>query len=131
MKDEFAAAPIATIKLYFYKAARSWYATDSQRNESELFFVHLLYLSVFLLATVSLLRTRLKGFRKNLIVIVLICLYFWGMNVFGSTLARYMVPAFALIMIVIPGLIPILRRSEPTDGFMLAERNRGQLMEGA
>jgi 4-amino-4-deoxy-L-arabinose transferase-like glycosyltransferase len=131
MKDEFAAAPIATIKLYFYKAARSWYATDSQRHETELFFLHLLYLSVFLLATVSLLRTGLKEFRKNLVVIVLICLYFWGMNLLGSTLARYMVPAFALIMIVIPGLIPILRRLESSDGFVLSERKPGQAMEGA
>jgi len=65
MKDEFAAAPIATIKLYFYKAARSWYATDSQRNESELFFVHLLYCQSSYSQRSVCLEPVLKGFRKN------------------------------------------------------------------
>jgi 4-amino-4-deoxy-L-arabinose transferase-like glycosyltransferase len=97
---EFRTHPLPMAKLFLFKLARSWYATDSQRNEVPILLIQLIYFAVVVWASWKLWtlggihRTFLTG---NLAVVA----YFWGMTLLTLSILRYMVPAVGLTFVLI------------------------------
>jgi hypothetical protein len=103
--------PVALVKLFVIKAARSWYGTDSQRWEGALALVQAPYLVLALAA--SLRAWRARGRLRQLAVVVwIVVIYFWAMNILSATIARYSVPSMALLFMLVPALWQGLARSE-------------------
>lgn len=96
--------PMAVVKLYGLKLARSWYGTDSQRFETPILLVQLVYVPVMLWGGLRALRRGGRPRQAALGVSVLVG-YFWAMNLVGLALLRYMVPAIGLGFLVLPVLV--------------------------
>jgi len=111
ISHEFRSHPIAVIKLLFLKAARSWYATDSQRLEGPTLLIQLLYLGF---VAWGAWRAWKRGglIRKFVIGALLMTVYFWGMTFLALSILRYMVPAVGLLFVLIAGCCPLQRVSE-------------------
>lgn len=96
--------PLAVVQAYLFKAARSWYGTDSQKSRLELANA-LLALVFGGLAVIGLYRYMLGGDLRNNaggLVLVGLALYFWGMTTTVLSIARYMVPAIGLLATFVP-----------------------------
>jgi 4-amino-4-deoxy-L-arabinose transferase-like glycosyltransferase len=96
--------PVPMAKLYALKTLRAWYATDSQRFETPLFFMQTVYLIFILFGSVA---AWLFGgsARKLMLGVWLVVFYFWGMTTMVLSIARYMVPVMGLLIILIPGAV--------------------------
>ena len=108
LRRQWRARPRAVLELYGLKVARSWYGTDSQRLEPVIFVVQLFYGALCVLGAWK--AWRLGG-RARIATegIWMVVVYFWGMNLVGLTLLRYMVPAIGLGLVLVPGIaIPII-----------------------
>ena len=101
---EFRARPVAMAKLIALKVARSWYGTDSGRQETTILLVQLAYLAIILWAARKIWR---QGgiYRKFAIGGFLIVIYFWGMTVLAISMARYMVPVMGPLFVLIGGAL--------------------------
>lgn len=104
--DEFRRDPVAVVKLYLIKAARSWYGTDSQRFEGALLLIQLPYLALVAAAFLRLRRAGGPDLQRLGVVIGLVTVYFWGMNVLSTTLARYSIPVLGLLFVLVPAALP-------------------------
>ncbi|MDD5195391.1 MAG: glycosyltransferase family 39 protein [Candidatus Omnitrophica bacterium] len=103
MVDAYKAQPLAVIKLVLIKMARSWYATDSQRFETQILFIQLPYLILILFGTFA--AWKQGGVLKRMAVVLwFIALYFWLMTFLALSVLRYMVPPIGLLFILIPAL---------------------------
>jgi 4-amino-4-deoxy-L-arabinose transferase-like glycosyltransferase len=103
MKEEMQTNPLAVAKLFIIKAARSWYATDSQRFETLIMLIQLPYLILVLWS--SKLAWEEGGMKQQLIISSwLMILYFWAMTTVSTTLLRYMAPAMGLLFLILPAL---------------------------
>lgn len=103
--------PLTVAKLLCLKAARSWYGTDSQRWELPILCLQGVYLTA--IATAGVLAWK-RGTppRPILICIVILTLYFWGMNILSLTLVRYSVPIMWLLFLLLPALgAPFAKRA--------------------
>ena len=98
--NQAAAHPVAMGKLIALKIARSWYGTDSERGESGILFVQLIYLIAIGWSTRRLWQV---GGNDRLIAIsvLLVTLYFWGMTVLVLSIFRYMLPVMPLMLVVV------------------------------
>ncbi|MFV9507763.1 MAG: ArnT family glycosyltransferase [Oscillochloridaceae bacterium umkhey_bin13] len=101
--------PLALLQLIVLKAARSWYATDSQRFELPILILQLLYLLPILVATWTTWRMGGK-WRNYTLMVWLLVGYFWGMTTLVLSIVRYMFPMMGLLFVLLPGLI-MARRS--------------------
>lgn len=112
----FQRQPGAVLKLYAWKAARSWYATDSARYEIFNAGIQSIYGVLALLATLAAWRQRGQA-QLLALTIWIIQVYFWIMTISVLSILRYMVPAIGLIFLLMPALVqwvkPYLRRAEP------------------
>jgi hypothetical protein len=93
--------PAATLGLFAIKAARSWYATDSNANELALAATQGLYLAAVGWATWRAWRRRGRE-RMVAIGLWILAVYFWGMTTLVLSIVRYMVPAMGLLFVVLP-----------------------------
>jgi hypothetical protein len=96
--------PLAVLKLYLIKVARSWYGTDSQRWELEIALVQCPYLLLTTFAGFCCWRSGGKP-RRLVTLIAVIVLYFWFMNIMSTTIARFSVPSMALMFLLVPGVV--------------------------
>jgi Dolichyl-phosphate-mannose-protein mannosyltransferase len=109
MKEELRSHPLAVVKLFLIKMARSWYATDSHRVDILILFIQIPYL-LFAIWT-SKLAWALGGLQRQLVVSVwMITMYFWLMNTVGGTIVRYMVPAIGLLFLTFPAAFSVDRQ---------------------
>jgi hypothetical protein len=115
LAGEFTQRPIVVGQFLLLKAGRVWYGTDSQRFESVLLAVQVVF--VGLGAAGAVLAARAGGPVGWLtcgawIVIV----YFWAMAMTVLPIARYMTPVAGLAFLPLPLLVPSswlgLRREE-------------------
>jgi len=101
MTTETARHPGGMIELFAFKLVRAWYGTDSQRQESVILIIQLVYLGV--LGWAGYVAWKAGGERRRLAIIVTsITLLFWCMSVLALPLVRYMVPAIALGFVLLP-----------------------------
>ena len=104
LADEFARRPIAVVKLFALKAANSWYATDSTRYDKYVLILQALFLPLSLLGTWHAWRRGGQA-RHWAIVVWSITLWLWAMTIVVLSIARYMTPAMALMVTLIPGAL--------------------------
>ena len=96
--------PLGTAELLGAKAARSWYATDSARNERLLLRLQLVYLALAAVGGAVAWRTG-GAARAVALGVGALVLYFWAMTVLVLSIVRYMIPAMALLFLLMPGLM--------------------------
>lgn len=95
---ELVSQPVAVLKLLGMKIARAWYATSQKWWEGRLLLVQLFYLFFSVIGLIF----SFKFFRANIkeiILFLVLIIYFWGMAILGLSILRYIVPAMALVMI--------------------------------
>lgn len=90
--------PISVLKLISLKLARSWYATSQQWWEGKILAVQILYLLPGLLGLLYLIKTN-KDKIRDIILLLSIVAYFWGITFLNVSILRYMVPAMGLVII--------------------------------
>ena len=103
MSKELLIRPVAVVKLFFLKAARSWYGTDSRRLETPLMLLQLIYLALILWATKVSWKLGATA-RKLTVSVWLIAFYFWGMTIVALSISRYMLPAMGLLFTLLPAV---------------------------
>ncbi len=82
--------PVAFIKLYSTKFAKSWYATDSGENELFIFIFQILHLFAFI---ILLLLYLIRKFRDPKIFLLLLIILYTNIIVMGTlSICRYMSP---------------------------------------
>lgn len=93
--------PAALVELFVIKAVRSWYATDSLRFEMEVATVQAGYLILALWGTyVAVTRRALP--RSQVVLLLIVVLYFWALTTISLSIVRYMVPVLGLLFLLIP-----------------------------
>jgi 4-amino-4-deoxy-L-arabinose transferase-like glycosyltransferase len=100
----FAEHPSIMVRLYAHKMLRSWYATNSGRQETALMVIQLIYLPIIVAGGLAALKFSAAS-RRLAIVILLVVLYFWAMTMMALSILRYMVPAMGLLMTLTPGAL--------------------------
>jgi hypothetical protein len=103
LREETRTAPVALLKLFALKAARSWYGTDSGRREGGLLLMQLLY---FALICASLYRAWQLGGPARLAAggVGLLLLYSWLLTTLVLSILRYMTPVIGLAFVLAPAL---------------------------
>lgn len=97
------ARPLAFSKLVVIKSVRSWYGTNSNRNEKSLAIMQALFVSLLLLSITLLWRKRPETRYIVVAGMVLVC-YFWGMTISVLSIVRYMTPIVGATVIFFPGI---------------------------
>lgn len=90
--------PIPFLKLIGWKIIRSWYATSQMWWEGKILTVQIMYLLTALIGIGYGIKTQRDKIRE-IIFLLSIVFYFWGMTVLALSILRYMVPAMAIIII--------------------------------
>ena len=103
LANEFKENPFSVMKLYFLKALRSWYGTDSNRFEIFILPIQVIYLLLIGRGT-YLIYKRKEEYRRFIICVWIIVFYFWFMTTLFLSILRYMLPAIGLLFIFIPGI---------------------------
>jgi 4-amino-4-deoxy-L-arabinose transferase-like glycosyltransferase len=103
MADKFKKQPVTVIKFIAIKAVRCWYGTFTNKLETPIFLVQLMYLLFLLWASVILWRKH-QELRFLLIAGFVITCYFWGMSILVDPLVRYMMPVFGSLIIIFPAI---------------------------
>ncbi|MFS8087201.1 MAG: hypothetical protein ACMG6H_16325, partial [Acidobacteriota bacterium] len=105
---EARAHPVGITKLFLLKAARSWYGTDSLRNEGWIQLIQFFYLLALLWSIRNV--WRLDGMRRWFALsVLLLVLYFWVMSIVGTSLLRYTVPVAGLVFLLMAGTFSAAR----------------------
>jgi 4-amino-4-deoxy-L-arabinose transferase-like glycosyltransferase len=103
LSDKVTESPMAVFKLFGLKVIRSWYGTDSTRYETVLSLVQVVFLLTVCVGAVKLWQHR----SEEVLLLTTVCifvLYFWGMTMMVLSIVRYMLPAIALLTLLIPGI---------------------------
>lgn len=96
--------PGGVLQLLLIKIARSWYGTDSMRLDHYILVLQLGYLALIGGAAWITFR-RDNPARAALLPILVLTLYFWGMTTLVLSTVRYMLPALALLFVLLPALV--------------------------
>lgn len=95
LSEKLVESPITVLKLFTIKALRSWYATDSQSNETFILLAQIPYISLIVIG--SIIAWRKKGISRKIVsVIWLVTLCNWAMSILVTSTLRYMVPVICL-----------------------------------
>jgi hypothetical protein len=97
------ARPLTFLKLAAIKLVRSWYGTNSNRNEKALSIMQTLFVLLLLLSITQLWRKRPETRYIVVAGTVLVC-YFWGMTISVLSIVRYMTPMVAAMVIFFPAI---------------------------
>ena len=105
--------PVALIKLYLLKVARSWYGTDTGRSEKIILLVQLLYLCL----TGWAIRTMWKHKQDRALMagILVLVTYFWGMDVLVNSTLRYVLPVIGALLLLIGAALASRKNSKEKD----------------
>jgi len=103
LMEEAQVRPLAVAKLAGLKLARSWYATDSNRFETQIMLIQIPYLFLIVFGTWCAWKQG-GGARELTICVWLIVLYFWGMTFLVVSLLRYTAPVVGLLFLLVPAL---------------------------
>jgi 4-amino-4-deoxy-L-arabinose transferase-like glycosyltransferase len=114
MIDKLRRQPLSVLKLYFLKASRAWYGSDSGRFEMPIMAIQAAYLVLIVWGGIGAWRSGGNA-RELAISVMAIIVYFWMMTIIVLSILRYMIPAIGLSMILVPGLRPKWARS-PNHG---------------
>lgn len=98
LAEEAAQNPLGATELFFLKAVRSWFGTDSGRKETAAMVVQLVYLVLAIFGFLLMAR-RLPRRWFELKLFLAIVAYFWLMALIALSILRYMVPAMAYLLI--------------------------------
>jgi len=94
--------PILALRFFGLKLIRSWYGTDSHRNEAASKLLMSAYVALGVCGLWGALR---KSYTRRLgVFVLLITLYFWFFAFVFTPLVRYMIPALGMIFVVVPGI---------------------------
>ena len=95
--------PAAVIQLYAIKVARAWYGTDSGVLDRWLL---LFQIPIVTLLWVGVFKSwRYGGAPRDAgVLITMIVLYFWAITTAALSIVRYMVPALAAMVLLMPGI---------------------------
>ena len=108
--DQTGQRPAAVVKVIGYKLARSWYGTDSRRNETAILLMQSLLLSVAVAGGVR--AWRCGGSYRELVVLILaLVLTTWFMTVIVESLVRYMMPIMGFLFVLVPAAFCCRSRS--------------------
>lgn len=95
--------PIPVVQLVCIKAARAWYGTDSGVIDRWLFLFQIPVVSVLILAVFQALRRPGVTHAAALLILITV-VYFWVMAILVLSIVRYMVPALAMLMALLPAV---------------------------
>jgi hypothetical protein len=113
--EEGLAHPRAAVTLGAIKAARCWYGTDSGRFESATLVIQSTFAALVLMAGFG--AWRRGGARRRVARgIATLVGYFWIMTFLTLSIARYMVPAIGLALLLCPHLVDGRRRGKRAGG---------------
>lgn len=116
LSEKLVESPITVVKLFTIKALRSWYATDSQSNETFIILAQIPYISLIVIG--SVIAWRKKGISRKIVsVIWLITLTNWAMSILVTSTLRYMVPVISLQFINIAQIPNLLIEKIHIRGF--------------
>jgi hypothetical protein len=101
--EKFKTKPLTVIKLMAIKTVRSWYGTFSNRFETPIALVQIVYAMLLLWASVLLWRKR-PDCHFMLIAGIAVLGYFWGLTICVDPLVRYMMPALGALIIFFPAI---------------------------
>jgi hypothetical protein len=94
--------PVGILELYVLKAARSWYGSDAQQQDSWVLGVQLILLPLVLVGASG--TWNLGGYyRRYAVMGLVLTLYFWIMTTLVLSILRYMVPVMGLLFVLTPG----------------------------
>ncbi len=113
MMKQTADRPKAVTTLIAYKAARSWYATDSHKNETPIMWVQLACLCVVAVGGVRLWRAGGRD-RELLILVLAVVVGTWLMTIMVLSIVRYMVPVMGLLFLMFVPVFQPPRRKKGT-----------------
>lgn len=102
-KNAWDNSPLDVLKFLLYKAARFWFATDSGRYQEIIFAMQIPFLILSILGLVSIGWNH--NFPKELWLMALTIVYFWGIFIVMVPLARYTVPILPFLSIFVSGLV--------------------------
>ena len=95
--------PLGALYLLGTKVARSWYGTDSHKLEDYAIGIQLVYISIFALSLIGIIKKSLVH-KEILFIVLALNVYYWSMSVLFEPLVRYLIPGFGLLLILLPGL---------------------------
>lgn len=98
LMSELRTHPKAALELALLKAARSWYGTDSLLHEGPISAIQLAYL-LLIIPGIWVAWRRFPQSRSDILTLILIGFYFWGITVAVLSILRYMVPIMGLLLI--------------------------------
>lgn len=98
--------PWGLVQFMALKAVRSWYGTDSQRYEFITLMTQLGYLCLAMLGMYGMWRSPFPRRAFGLLLLVMVA-YFWFITFLVLPILRYMIPAMAILMIMIPGILDV------------------------
>ncbi len=101
--ERFVDDPILALRFVGLKLSRSWYGTDSHRNED----ISRVLISGYLVLTICGFWSVIKKShtRRLGLFVLIITLYFWLFAFLFTPLVRYMIPALGLHFLIIPAII--------------------------
>jgi 4-amino-4-deoxy-L-arabinose transferase-like glycosyltransferase len=102
----FAKHPWTMARLYAHKMLRSWYATNTGRQETTLVLIQAIYMAIIVVGGFVALNFSVAS-RRVAIVIILVGVYFWAMTTLVLSILRYMVPAMGLLIVLAPGVLQL------------------------
>ena len=100
--------PSGFLKLMLWKIARSWYGTDSHRNENIILLIQLIYLLpgiAGLIRSINLLHSYIVIFLCGSIIA------FWMMTILVLSIVRYMTPVSFVLFLFIPAIFKFQQRN--------------------
>jgi 4-amino-4-deoxy-L-arabinose transferase-like glycosyltransferase len=101
MAGELRSDPGAMIQLMAIKTARAWYATSSTQQDNLIFMIQVPYLLMAVAAAIVVWRRQ----QTTVAALLLLVLYLWIITIAALPLLRYMMPAMALLFILIAAML--------------------------
>lgn len=96
--QEVSKRPLAFLQLIGLKIVRVWYATSKMWWERKILAIQILYLVPGFLGVLFGIK-RAKGRIREIIFLLVVIFYFWGMTFLSISILRYMVPVMGLVII--------------------------------
>ena len=96
--------PLPSCKLFFVKAARSWYGVMDQNTRKEQIKIILFFLYMSPAFIILLCKKNNDNIKIFNMLFITITIYFWIMTIYAVSMARYMLPVFFLAIVYYPVL---------------------------
>jgi len=101
LSQELISEPFVGMKFLAIKLTRGWYGTDSRNFEMAILLLQVPFLTLILWSSFLAWKQGVWE-RKFVIFVWVLVLYFWCMTTIVMSLVRFMVPAMALLFLLLP-----------------------------